>query len=157
MMKISITVNGKPYELNVPDKKLLVDLLREDLGLTGTKLGCGEGECGACTVLVNGWAVNSCLTLAVEMDGSDITTIEGLARKGRLDPLQEAFIAEGAAQCGYCTPGTILSAKALLRENPHPSEEEVKHALAGNLCRCTGYAAIMRAVQSAARGGPPHD
>ena len=137
----------------VPAKKLLIDLLREDLGLTGTKVGCGEGECGACTVLLNGKAVCSCLLLAVEADGARITTIEGLAEGVRLHPLQDAFIQEGAAQCGYCTPGMILAAKALLDENPHPSRAEIKMALAGNFCRCTGYAAIIRAVEAVAAGG----
>jgi carbon-monoxide dehydrogenase small subunit len=151
--KIKLTVNGAPLELEVPAKKLLIDLLREDLGLTGTKAGCGEGECGACTVLLDGKAVCSCMLLAVEADGSRVTTIEGLAEGGRLHPLQEAFIREGAAQCGYCTPGMILAAKALLDENPHPSQAEIKMALAGNFCRCTGYAAIIKAVEAAAAGG----
>jgi len=151
--KIKLTVNGEDRELEVPEKRVLLDLLREDLGLTGTKAGCGEGECGACTVLLNGKAVCSCLMLAVEADGARITTIEGLASKGRLHPLQEAFIQEGAAQCGYCTPGMILAAKALLDENPQPSRAEIKTALAGNFCRCTGYAAIIRAVAAVAGGG----
>jgi carbon-monoxide dehydrogenase small subunit len=151
--KIKLIVNGEPLALEVPAKKLLIDLLREDLGLTGTKVGCGEGECGACTVLLNGKAVCSCLLLAVEADGGRITTIEGLAEGVRLHPLQDAFIQEGAAQCGYCTPGMILAAKALLDENPHPSKAEIKMALAGNFCRCTGYAAIIRAVEAVAAGG----
>lgn len=133
-------------------KRLLIDLLREDLGLTGTKVGCGEGECGACTVLLDGKAVCSCMLLAVEVDGSHIDTIEGLARGDQLHPLQEAFINQGAAQCGYCTPGMILSAKALLDEKPHPGEDEIKAALAGNFCRCTGYASILKAVSSVAEG-----
>jgi len=148
--KIRLTVNGEPLELDVPVKRLLIDLLREDLGLTGTKAGCGEGECGACTVLLDGKAVCSCVLLAVEADGAEVTTVEGLAAGERLHPLQTAFIEQGAAQCGYCTPGMILAAKALLDENPHPSESEIKTALAGNFCRCTGYAAIIRAVQQAA-------
>jgi carbon-monoxide dehydrogenase small subunit len=151
--KIHLKVNGKPYELDIPVKKLLVDLLREDLGLTGTKLGCGVGECGACTVLVNGKAVCSCMTLAVEVDGAEVMTIEGLAQKGKLHPLQESFVAHGAAQCGFCTPGMILAAKSLLDENPHPSEAEIKQSLAGNFCRCTGYASIFRAVKSVADEG----
>jgi len=149
---IQITVNGQIYDLTVPIKKLLVDLLREDLGLTGTKVGCGEGECGACTVLLDGKAVCSCMQLAVEVDGCRITTIEGLARGGRLHPLQEAFIEHGAAQCGFCTPGMILSAKALLDEKPHPDKDEIKAGLAGNFCRCTGYVSILNAVRSVAEG-----
>jgi aerobic-type carbon monoxide dehydrogenase small subunit (CoxS/CutS family) len=151
--RIKLIVNGEPLELEVPPKKLLIDLLREDLGLTGTKVGCGEGECGACTVVLNGKAVCSCLLLAVEVDGGRITTIEGLAEGVHLHSLQDAFILEGAAQCGYCTPGMILAAKALLDENPHPSKSQIKMALAGNFCRCTGYAAIIRAVEAVAKGG----
>jgi carbon-monoxide dehydrogenase small subunit len=144
---ITLKVNGEKYELKVEVNRRLVDLLRDDLGLTGTKYGCGEGECGACTVLLDGKAVNSCLLLAIEADRGEVTTIEGLAEEGQLDPLQEAFIAEGAVQCGFCTPGMILSAKALLGENPHPTDEEIEHGLAGNFCRCTGYAAVLRAVK----------
>ena len=151
--RIKMTVNGERHELRVPVERLLVDLLREALGLTGTKVSCGEGECGACTVLVNGKAINSCLTLAISVDGCEITTIEGLAKDGNLHPLQEAFIEHGAAQCGFCTPGMILSAKALLDESPHANEDEIKQALAGNLCRCTGYASILRAVHSVSGGG----
>ncbi len=147
-MMIHLKVNNQPYDLEVSARRRLVDLLREDLNLTGTKYGCGEGECGACTVLLDGQAVNSCLLLAVEADGCEITTIEGLAQADQLHPLQQAFVAEGAVQCGFCTPGMILSAKALLDENPHPSDEEITQALAGNLCRCTGYSAILRAVKS---------
>lgn len=150
--EITLTINGQHYELSVPDTKLLVDLLREDLGLTGTKVGCGAGECGVCTVLLNGMAVYSCLIPAVAIDGSEVMTIEGLVQGDKLHPLQEAFINHGAAQCGYCTPGMILSAKALLDKNPNPSGDEIKKALAGNFCRCTGYAAIFRAVKSAAEG-----
>ncbi len=139
--------------MRVPVERLLVDLLREELGLTGTKVSCGEGDCGACTVLVNGKPVTSCITLAVSVDGCEITTIEGLVEDGKLHPLQEAFMQQGAAQCGFCTPGMILSAKALLDKNPRPREDEIKQALAGNLCRCTGYASIIRAVHSAAQGG----
>ena len=129
----------------------MVDLLREDLNLMGTKYGCGEGECGACTVLLDGQAVNSCLLLAIEADGCEVMTIEGLAQGDQLHPLQRAFIAEGAVQCGFCTPGMILSSKALLDENPHPSDDEIKQALAGNFCRCTGYSAILQAVKSVVR------
>ena len=151
--KIQLTVNGQLFELEVPLKRILVDLLREDLGLMGTKVGCGAGECGACTVLLDGKAVCSCMLLAVEADGGLITTIEGLAEGEQLHPLQKAFIKQGAAQCGYCTPGMIMSAKALLDENPHPDEQEIKTALSGNFCRCTGYAAILKAVTSVAEGG----
>jgi carbon-monoxide dehydrogenase small subunit len=151
--RIQLRINRERYEMRVPVERLLVDLLREDLGLTGTKISCGEGECGACTVLVNGKAITSCITLAVSMDGCEITTIEGLAKDGKLHHLQEAFIENGAAQCGFCTPGMILAAKALLDKNPNPSEDEIKQALAGNLCRCTGYASILRAVCSAAEEG----
>ena len=148
--QIRIKVNGRTNEVSVPVGRLLVDLLREDLKLTGTKMACGEGECGACTVLLNGKPVPSCLMLAVEADGCEITTIEGLSEGERLDPLQEGFISEGAAQCGFCTPGMILTARALLNEKPNPTEEEIRRALSGNLCRCTGYGAIVRAVQTAA-------
>ena len=139
--------------MRVPVERLLVDLLREELGLTGTKVSCGEGDCGACTVLVNGKPVTSCITLAVSVAACEISTIEGLVEDGKLHPLQEAFVEQGAAQCGFCTPGMILSAKALLDKNPRPREDEIKQALAGNLCRCTGYASIIRAVHSAAQGG----
>jgi carbon-monoxide dehydrogenase small subunit len=149
-MMIHLKVNSQPFDLEVPPHKRLIDLLREYLGLIGTKYGCGEGECGACTVLLDGQAVNSCLLLAVEADGCEVTTIEGLARADQLHPLQQAFIAEGAVQCGFCTPGMILSAKALLDENPCPTDDEIKRALAGNFCRCTGYSAILRAVKSVA-------
>lgn len=148
--QIRIKVNGRTTELSVPVERLLVDLLREDLKLTGTKVACGEGECGACTVLLNGKPVPSCLMLAAEADGCEITTIEGLSDGEKLDPLQEGFISEGAAQCGFCTPGMILTARAFLKEKPNPTEEEIRRALSGNLCRCTGYGAIVRAVQTAA-------
>ena len=148
---IHLKINNLAYDLEVPAHKRLVDLLREDLHLMGTKYGCGEGECGACTVLLNGQAVNSCLLLAIEADGCEITTIEGLAQGDQLHPLQQAFVAEGAVQCGFCTPGMILSSKALLDETPHPSDDEIKQALAGNFCRCTGYSAILRAVKSVVR------
>lgn len=152
-MKISLTVNGEVYQLEVPANRRLVDLLREDLNLRGTKYGCGEGECGACTVILNGKAVNSCLVLAADADGGQVTTIEGMAQDGRLHPLQEAFIREGAVQCGFCTPGTLMSAKALLDSCEKPSDDEIKNALEGNFCRCTGYNAIFRAVKSVVEGG----
>lgn len=151
-VKISVNVNGIEHVLEVAPNKRLVDLLREDLGLMGTKYGCGEGECGACTVLIGGKAINSCLMLAIEADGKEILTIEGLAKNGVLHPIQEAFIEEGAPQCGFCTPGMILSTKALLEENPKPSDEEIKQGLAGNFCRCTGYSSIYRAVKKLADG-----
>jgi carbon-monoxide dehydrogenase small subunit len=147
---IQTTVNGEAYDLSVEPGKTLLDLLREDLGLTGTKRGCDNGECGACTILLNGQPVNSCLILAVEADGKDILTIEGLAEGAQLHPLQEAFIRDGAVQCGYCSPGMILTAKALLDENPSPTELEIKKALAGNLCRCGSYNKVVRAVLSVA-------
>jgi aerobic carbon-monoxide dehydrogenase small subunit len=145
---IQVTVNGEAHDLSVEPGKTLLDLLREDLGLTGTKRGCDSGECGACTVLLNGQPVDSCLILAVEADGKEILTIEGLADGTRLHPLQEAFIREGAVQCGYCSPGMILTAKALLDEKPRPTEAEVKKAIAGNLCRCGAYQKIVKAVLS---------
>lgn len=148
--QIQLSVNGESFDLLVEPRHTLLKVLREDLGFTGTKRGCDAGECGACTVLLNGKPVNSCLVLAVEADGAEITTIEGLARGSELHPIQEAFIQHGAVQCGYCTPGMILSAKALLDENPHPSEVEVKRAIAGNLCRCTGYVKIIGAILAAA-------
>ena len=151
MPKLHLTVNDEPVSLQVTSRKLLIDLLREDLGLTGTKKGCGNGECGACTVLLNGKPINSCLVLAVEVAGKNITTIEGLAPKGELHPLQKAFIEAGAVQCGYCTPGMILTGKALLDENPNPSEEDVKRAIEGNICRCTGYYKIIEAILNAAK------
>jgi carbon-monoxide dehydrogenase small subunit len=149
--RISFLLNGEATEVEVEDHWTLLHLIREVLGLTGTKEGCGSGECGACTVIVDGKAVNSCLYLAIEADGKDILTIEGLAEPdGTLHPLQRAFVEQGAIQCGFCTPGMILTAKALLDENPNPTEEEIRHALAGNLCRCTGYIQIFQAVKAAA-------
>ena len=147
---ISFIINGEKVHLEVEPHKTLLNMLREDLNLTGAKEGCGAGECGACTVIVNGKAVNSCLMLAVEADGKEILTVEGLAKNGVLDALQESFINNAALQCGYCTPGIIMSAKALLMRNPKPSEEEIKEAIAGNLCRCTGYKAIVDAIKEAA-------
>lgn len=149
--RISFLLNGELQELDVEDHWTLLYLLREKLGLTGTKEGCGSGECGACTVVVDGKAINSCLYLAVEADGKEVLTIEGMAAPdGTLHPLQRAFVEHGAIQCGFCTPGMIMSAKALLDENPNPTEEEIRHALAGNLCRCTGYIQIFRAIEAAA-------
>jgi carbon-monoxide dehydrogenase small subunit len=143
---IKLRVNGQEQEVMVESRQTLLDALRYDLGLTGTKEGCGDGNCGSCTVLLNGQAVNSCLVFAIEVDGQDITTIEGLHQGGKLHPLQQAFIDEGAVQCGFCTPGMILTAKAFLDSNPCPTEAEVRLALAGNLCRCTGYDKIVRAI-----------
>lgn len=148
---IRIVVNGKLFKVRVDYYRTLLEVLREDLHLTGTKNGCNEGECGACTVLLEGKAVYSCLILALDADGREITTIEGLLKEGKLDPLQQSFVEYGAIQCGFCTPGMILSAKALLEENPSPSEGEIKTALAGNLCRCTGYKKIVAAVLAASQ------
>jgi len=148
---ISLKINGELYELSVKPNLTLLDLLRDEIGLTGTKKGCDTGECGACTILLDGKPVNSCLVLALDVNGRDIMTIEGLARDGNLHPLQKAFIEEGAIQCGYCTSGMLLSAKALLDENPSPREEDVKKAIAGNLCRCTGYVRIIKAILRAAK------
>jgi carbon-monoxide dehydrogenase small subunit len=149
-LKIKLKVNGAWREVETRPDRILLDLLREELGLTGTKKGCEAGECGACTVIMNGRAVLSCLIPALKADGAEITTIEGLAEEDRLHPLQQAFLEEGAVQCGYCTPGMLLAAKALLDENPEPSIDEVKRAISGNLCRCTGYTKIIRAIQSGA-------
>uniref|UniRef100_A0A7C4EY55 (2Fe-2S)-binding protein n=2 Tax=Desulfomonile tiedjei TaxID=2358 RepID=A0A7C4EY55_9BACT len=146
---LNITVNGRQEDLEIPAHRTLLEVLREDLGLTGTKEGCGEGVCGACTVLVDGKPVRSCLTLALEVEGRNITTIEGISKDGQLDPLQEAFVSRGAIQCGFCTPGMIMASKALLEENPCPSEDDIKFALAGHFCRCTGYAKILEAVKAA--------
>lgn len=146
--KIHLTVNGELHELLVEPRQTLVDIIRYELGLTGTKKGCDTGDCGACTIILNGKPVNSCLILGVEADGSDVLTIEGLQKGGQLHPIQKAFINHGAVQCGFCTPGMILSAKALLDSSPHPSEEEVKLAISGNLCRCTGYKKIIEAIKS---------
>lgn len=150
---VQLRINGEDYEVAVEPYRTLLDCIRDDIGLTGTKKGCDLGDCGACTVLVEGKSVNSCLMLAVEAQGKDVTTIEGLAQNGNLHPLQEAFIQYGAVQCGYCTPGMILSAKALLDENPHPTELEVRQAIAGNLCRCTGYVKIVEAIMAVAGTG----
>ena len=146
MVDITFIINGEKVTQKVDPNKTLLHYIREDLDLTGTKEGCGAGECGACTVLVNGKAVNSCLMLAVEADGKEILTIEGISDGYNLDPLQDAFIEHAALQCGFCTPGMIMSAKALLAKNPTPTEEEVKSAISGNLCRCTGYKKIIDAI-----------
>ncbi len=147
---VKLTVNGERVEVTVGPWVTLLEVIRDKLELTGTKEACSLGECGACTVILDGKAVNSCLVLAVEAQGKEILTIEGLRKNGELHPLQQAFIDEGAVQCGFCTPGMILSAKALLDKNPEPNEDEIKEALAGNLCRCTGYVKIVKAVQNAA-------
>jgi len=148
--RIRLTVNGEPYELSVPGYFTLLRLLREQLVLTGTKNGCEAGECGACAVLLNGEPVNACMVLAPEVDGADVVTIEGLAHDRQLDPLQEAFLETGATQCGFCTPGILINARALLNRNPDPSDPEIREALVGNLCRCTGYLRIIDAVRRAA-------
>lgn len=149
-MIIEFTLNGEKYKKNADPGKRLVDFLREDMGLTGTKEGCGEGECGACTVVLDGRAVHSCLVLAGQINGKRLLTVEGLARGGELSPLQKAFIEHGAIQCGYCTPGMLMSSAALLAENPSPTGDEVRTALAGNICRCGDYSAIIDAVLDAA-------
>ncbi len=150
---IHFTLNGNPQTIEVDAGLRLVDLLREKFDLCGTKESCGQGECGACTVLVNNEAVHSCLMLAEQADGTDVLTIEGLEKDGQLDPIQTAFIECGAIQCGYCTPGMIMSTKGLLLNNSHPTDDEIKEALAGNLCRCTGYSKILQAVKLAAQRG----
>ena len=147
---IQFTLNGKSVSREVPNHRLLLDLLRDEIGATGTKEGCGTGDCGACTVLLDGKPVNSCLVLSGELNGADIVTIEGLKIGPELHPIQQTFLQDGGAQCGYCTPGMLMMSKALLDENPNPSEEDIRFALSGNLCRCTGYAKIIQAVQDAA-------
>ena len=149
-MKISFQVNSVERELNVPSMKRLLDVLRENLRLTGTKEGCGEGECGACSVILDGEVINSCLVPVCQAQGSIILTVEGLALDVRLDPLQQAFLECGGAQCGICTPGMLIAARALLDQNAHPSRETIKEAIAGNLCRCTGYVKIIDAIEQAA-------
>ena len=152
-MKIPVTlkVNGETHELTIAPYRTLADVLREEMRLTGTKKGCDVGDCGACTVLLNGKPVNSCLIVAATVQNSEILTIEGLAKDGKLHPLQESFLKEGAVQCGFCTPGVLMSLKALLDNNPAPTPEDVKTAIAGNLCRCTGYSKIFKAAESATR------
>ncbi|MCJ7433975.1 MAG: (2Fe-2S)-binding protein [Anaerolineales bacterium] len=149
--KINVTINGGLEQVIVPSNMTLMRMLRESLSLTGTKNGCSAGECGACTVLLNGEPVNSCMVLAVECDGASIITVEGLANDKRLDPIQEAMIQEGGVQCGFCTPGVLMSSRALLDRNPNPCEEEIHQALVGNLCRCTGYVRIFESVKKAAK------
>jgi carbon-monoxide dehydrogenase small subunit len=151
VIEISLKVNGKNYVLNVDEEKRLLDLLREDLGFTSVKEGCSEGECGACTVIMNGKTVPSCLVMAFQADGSEIITLEGLIENGEINFIQRAFMEVGAVQCGYCTPGFILSAKALLDKNPSPTREEIREAIAGNLCRCTGYNKIVDAIEKASK------
>lgn len=146
--QIKVTVNGEEYDVVVSPNKTLLDLLRQEFGMTGTKRGCDEGECGACSVIFNGRVVNSCLVLAVEADNGKITTIEGLCEGEKLHPIQQAFVNSGAVQCGFCSPGMIVTTKAMLAESDRVSEEDIKHYLQGNLCRCTGYAKILNAVHS---------
>lgn len=153
LVEVSLEVNGDDVRREVPASRTLLDFLRDDLGLTGTKEGCGKGECGACTVLLNGKPVNSCLILAYQANGCKVTTIEGLEKNGELHPLQEAFIEEGAVQCGFCTPGMILAAKAILDAKPEPTREEIRRGISGNLCRCTGYVKIINAIEAAAKSG----
>jgi len=149
---ITLTVNGVEHELAIEPRRTLLELLREDLNLTGTKKGCGIGDCGACTVLVDGVATFSCLTLAIQMDGCSVVTVEGLADGGKPNRLQENFVEQGAIQCGYCTPGMLITATELLQRNPHPDEHEIRRAISGNLCRCTGYQKIVEAIQTTAGG-----
>jgi carbon-monoxide dehydrogenase small subunit len=151
-MRIKFEVNNVAREVDAPPMKRALDVLREDLRLTGTKEGCGEGECGACSIIVDGEVINSCLVPICQVEGACITTVEGLARDGRLDPLQQAFLEFGGAQCGICTPGMLMAARVLLDANSHPTREEIKEAIAGNLCRCTGYVKIIDAIEQAANG-----
>jgi len=147
--RITLTINGSSEQVEVPSNLTLLQMLREKLAMTGTKNGCMAGECGACTVMLNGEPVNSCMVLAVECDGAEVMTVEGLAKNGVLDPIQETIIDQGGVQCGFCTPGILISARALLDRKPNPSEAEIREALVGNLCRCTGYLRIIDAVQEA--------
>jgi len=153
---IKLKINGDSHEVAVEPWRTLLEVIRDTIGLTGTKRGCDEGDCGACTVLMNGRSVNSCLVLAVEAQGQEITTIEGLADGDQLHPIQQAFVEHGGLQCGYCTPGMILSAKAFLDKNPKPTEDQIKFAIAGNLCRCTGYVKIIESIQAAAKAMQAH-
>jgi aerobic-type carbon monoxide dehydrogenase small subunit (CoxS/CutS family) len=148
---LTMTLNGQKVTVEIDPSDMLAYMLRDKLGLTGTKIGCDEGECGACTVVLDGQAVDSCILPAMKADGCEVMTVEGLAKDGELDPLQQTFIDKGAVQCGYCTPGLLMSARALLDEKPHPSEQEIKDAIAGNLCRCTGYTKIVEAIKEVAR------
>ena len=147
--KIKVKVNGKNFELSVKPNELLLNVLRDKLGLSGTKYGCGTGDCGACTVLINDEPMLSCLTLAATVDGAEVTTIEGMATNGKLHPIQEAFVKHGAIQCGFCIPGIVMMAKNFLDENPSPTDEEIKESLKGHMCRCTGYVNIIRAIKAA--------
>ncbi|OGO52026.1 MAG: hypothetical protein A2148_05255 [Chloroflexi bacterium RBG_16_68_14] len=147
---VHYTVNGRPYEAYIEPNRTLLEVVRDELRLTGAKEGCGTGDCGACSMIVNGRLVTSCLMLAPQADGAEITTIEGLAQDSRLHPVQQAFIEKGAVQCGFCIPGMILAGKALLDRNPHPTEREIREAIAGNLCRCTGYTKMVEAIAAAA-------
>lgn len=151
MINIKMNVNGRDYELEIEEDKRLIDVLREDLGFTGVKEGCSEGECGACTIIMDGYTVNSCLVMAFQAHGSTIVTVEGLVKDGKLDPVQRAFIEKGATQCGYCTPGFVVSARALLDKVDNPTREEISEAISGNLCRCTGYNKIVEAIEEASR------
>ena len=156
LVPIQLNINQQDYSLEIEPSRTLLTVLREDLGLTGTKPNCQEGECGACTVMIDGLAVNSCLYLAVRAQGKKIITIEGLAEGGKLHPVQQAFIENGGIQCGYCTPGFVMAAVSLLQSNPHPTDEQIHQALVGNICRCTGYVNIRKAVRAAAEyGGEP--
>ncbi len=152
MKPLNLRMNGDPVELMVEDDETLLDVLRDRLFLTGTKRGCGEGQCGHCTVILNGKAVNSCLTLALEAEGAEVLTIEGLAEGGNLHPIQKAYVEAGAIQCGYCTPGMIMAIYSLLQKNPQPNEEEIREGIKGVMCRCTGYYKIVEAVRMAAAG-----
>lgn len=149
---VSLTVNGVVHELAVEPRRTLAELLREDLNLTGTKKGCGIGDCGACTVLLNGVATFSCLTLVIQADGCEVETVEGLAENGKLNRLQQAFVDQGAIQCGFCSPGMLMMATELLRRDGKPSEQDIRRAISGNLCRCTGYQKIVEAIQTATEG-----
>ncbi|NLV87987.1 MAG: (2Fe-2S)-binding protein [Tissierellia bacterium] len=149
MVNINFTVNGKPYEISIDENMRLIDVLRDELGLIGTKEGCGEGECGACTIIMDGETVNSCLVMGFQADGSNIVTIEGLEKDGQLHPVQRAYMEAGAVQCGFCIPGMVLSTKALLDKNPSPSDEEIREGISGNLCRCTGYNKMLIATKKA--------
>ena len=150
-MTLTLTINGKKHTLETPSDRRLIDIIREDLALTGTKEGCGSGECGACTVLMNDKPINSCLVWACQVQDAQIVTIEGITPDDGLHPIQEAFVSEGAVQCGFCSPGMIMSTLSLLSENPQPTKEEISKALSGNLCRCTGYSKIFRAVETAGK------